>query len=531
MNQPFSFQTRERSLSYLKNRAWDVLVIGGGITGAAVARDAVLRGLTVALVDAHDFASGTSSGSTKLIHGGLRYLENFEFKLVSEAIHEREKLRALYAPFVRDLRFVFPTYRGKPPARWKLNIGLFLYDAFSSFRERHQNLSAEATKSRFKFLKAEGLTGSCIYIDSFAEDYRLVVELIKSAHRHGAICLNQVSVFNLHSTQDEFTKVDVKDHISGEKFSVSAKTIFNCSGPYSDRIRAFCGLPPTLTLTQGVHFLIPHSKLPISEAFVLSDPELHRILFAIPWGNSTYFGTTDTSIPNPEDAQAQLADLRYVLKIVNGFFKSEIHESDVYQSWAGVRPLITPQNSHKSNSAISREHLIEESPPGIFHILGGKLTSHRSMAAEAMDLAAKSRGWAAGRTDKLPLQDALWDSDPNCEFAHLPKTYGRFYSDVLRIDREMGLHHKLISKDFPVLESEVLYCIHFEMALNAIDFLRRRTNLYYQMDIENSSHRDLLKEINEVFARELSWNAEVTQQRLKEAVAVFNFDRKGYRQS
>lgn len=526
MSQSFSFQTRAKALSSLKNRQWDLLVIGGGITGAAVARDAALRGLTVALIEASDFASGTSSGSTKLIHGGLRYLENFEFKLVGEAIREREKLRQLYAPFVKDLHFVFPTYKGSPPARWKLNIGLLLYDAFSSFREKHKNLSTKETQKRFPYLQTEKLSGSCIYLDSFAEDYRLVVELIKSAHRHSAVCLNQISVEGLKSSQEELIRVDVKDHFGGESFSVSAKNIVNCSGPYSDRIRAFVGLPPALKLTQGVHFLIPRGKLPIDEAFVLSDPKLHRILFAIPWGSSTYLGTTDTSINRPEESQALLGDLQYVLKITNQYFNVQIEASDVFQSWAAVRPLIKPDEK-VSNSKISREHIIEENPPHIVHVLGGKLTSHRLMAQEALDLLAKKYDFPAGKTQSLPLQDAQWEN-PSPAPAQLQERYGRFFSDVLRIDREMGLNLKKLSPEFPHLESEVLYSIHFEMALTPVDFLRRRSSLYYHMDISKPAHQELLKKVHSIFARELSWDQEKHDKIYRESLAIFDHDRKGY---
>lgn len=525
---PFSFREREKSLSYLKNREWDCVVIGGGITGAAVARDAALRGLKVALLEAEDFASGTSSGSSKLIHGGLRYLENFEFGLVREAIHERESLRRLYAPFVQDLHFVFPTYTHQPPPRWKLNIGLTLYDFFASFRDKHTNVNAAEARAKFAMLNRNGLTGACVYTDSFAEDYRLVIELVKSAHRHSAVCLNRLKVEGLQSLESGRVELTARDLLSGtETFVIRANAIFNCTGPYADRVREKLGLSPTLQLTQGVHFLLPKERLPIDKAFVLSDPRLHRILFAIPWGPTTYLGTTDTTVARPEDAKATSEDVAYVLSIANRFFNTNLVPADIFQSWSGTRPLIKPADV-TSNSAISREHQLEENPTNVFHLLGGKLTSHRAMADEALNKLSKKRKIGRTKVFSLPLQDALWDEKASTNPPHLARSYGRFAHDILRIDRERDLKMQKISPLFPHLVAEVIYSIQEEMCIEPLDFLKRRSSLYYWTNIANSDHLDAVKKVADIFALERGLASHDANALLEKTLLSYKRDREAF---
>lgn len=483
MAQSFSSETRAEAIGRLPDTLWDLTVLGGGITGAAVARDAALRGLKVLLVEAHDFASGTSSGSSKLIHGGVRYLENFEFALVRHAIEERELLRKLYAPLVQDLPFVFPTYKHMTPSLWKLNLGLFLYDAFSRFRSPHRHLNASNALESFPLLQTKNLTGACVYTDSFAEDYRLVIELIKSAHRHTATCLNRMEVTAVRS-EDGHIALQLKDTWQKrEELSIKTKSLFNCSGPFSDSVRAMVNLKPALQLTQGVHFILPKEKLPISTAFVLSDPELHRILFAVPWKSITYLGTTDTSIKDPLDAQAQRDDLLYVLKIANRFFSASLRETDVIQSWSGVRPLLRP-HKEQTNSAISREHLIEEGPHQVFHILGGKLTSHRLMAEDALKPLQKRWNLPKSSTHTVPL----------LENSVLPPTNAS-------------------------LKEQVAHSIQYEMALQPLDFLKRRTSLYYE-----KPSLEVAEEIVNLFTKAHSWIPELREKMLKETVAQYRWD-------
>jgi glycerol-3-phosphate dehydrogenase len=507
----FSFESREFLVEKLQRETFDVAVVGGGITGAAVARDAAFRGLKVALLEAQDFAEGTSSGSSKLIHGGVRYLEQFEFKLVYEAIREREKLKKLYAPFVQDLSFVFPTYRDVFPPRWKLNLGLFLYDAFARFRSPHLNLSKKATLQNFPWLKPDGLTGACVYVDSFSEDFRLVTELIKSATRKGAICLSRMRVKNIQTENPFLLTLEDSYCPRPREIEVKAKSIFNCTGPYTDEIRALLNLQPALRLTQGVHFIIPQSRLPIKNAIVLPDPELHRILFAIPWNSVTYFGTTDTDIEDPSKARASKADADYVLKIINRYFNTNLTAKDFIQSWAAVRPLIKPPET-RNPSEISREHKLEERPRGIFHLLGGKLTSHRVMAREALDHITMNHS-----VDSIPLQDEIWTKAKPTE---LERRWGRYAEDILQIDAESNLQQKRILGENSPLVSEILYSIHHEMALTPLDFLRRRSSLYYECPLLEVAER-----VTEVFSKTMNWDEETSRSNLQEINRHYEWDR------
>lgn len=514
----FSFRTREDQIAGLPGSAWEVLVIGGGILGAACARDLALRGVSCLLLESQDFASGTSSGSSKLIHGGLRYLEQKEFKLVYKAIQERERLKHLYAPFVQDIDFVFPTYKKVFPSRWLLHIGLSLYDAFSHFRKRHRHLNREEVLKNFPYIKSEDLTGGVIYQDSFAEDYRLVIELVKSAYRHGATCINRVRVEGFEEKQSPF-QVKLRDQITGREIPIRANQIINCSGPFSDQVREMLRLPPCLHLTQGVHFIVPHEKLPIDKAFVMSDPNQNRILFAIPWNSVSYIGTTDTDIRHPEEAKAMKEDLRYVLSIVARYFKLPLSEKDIIQSWTAVRPLIRP-DSPSSNSDISRDHQIEENPKSFFHILGGKLTSHRLIAEEAVDLVAKKLGISkTSQTKKIPLQDEFFRGPAD---ERLQKTFGHFASDVEELNEEHQ-KGKRITRNLPHLTAELLYSIHYEMALEPLDFLRRRSSIYY----ENPSI-EIAEATAQVFKQELHWTDEKYEEILFKTFESYRKDKEAF---
>lgn len=477
----FDLAYRTHRLADIEKEVWDLIVIGGGITGAAVARDAALRGLRTLLLEADDFASGTSSGSSKLLHGGVRYLEQFEFKLVRDAIHERELLTKLYAPLISDLKFVFPTYSDRFPPRWQLNLGLHLYDAFSGFRVRHENLNISQTMTRFPQLKEHQLTGSCVYTDSFAEDFRLVIELIKAAQQSEAVCLSRMKVSHLETSQ-ELCKIQAVDQLHPTKnYSLRSQYVMNCAGPYSDQIRKLLNLEQALELTQGVHFITKRDRLPISSAFVMADPKLHRILFAIPWKSMTYFGTTDTPIADPSQARATAEDFEYCLRILNEHFRGSLTRKDIIQSWAAVRPLIKPKSS-MAPSAISREHHIEESPNRVFHILGGKLTSHRLMAKEALDHLSNYREM------------------PNCT-THL--------RPLIRSSDHLDLRQ---------LAEQVEYSIRYEMALTPLDFIRRRSALYYE-----SPTLETARAVTSLFEKLASWNQGTT-----EVEAAFNWDQAGY---
>lgn len=516
----FSFQTRQKHLQNITKQKWDLIIVGGGVTGAACARDASLRGIKVLLLEASDFASGTSSGSSKLLHGGLRYLENKEFSLVYSAIRERQKLEQLYSPLVKRLEFVFPTYEDRAPSRRLLNLGLYVYDSFSYFREKHRCYKGSRAKETFPLLRPEKMTGALVYTDAFAEDYRLVIELIKSATRHGAVCLNRCAVTHLENANSDHFILGVQDVEGEREFKLSAQYVLNCAGPFSDRIRSMLNLGPRLHLTQGVHFVVPHKRLPVTQAYVLSDPPHDRILFAIPWNSVTYMGTTDTDIQNPSLAQATSEDLNYILKIMNSYFQSSLKKEDIIQSWAAVRPLLQPPED-SNNSEISREHRLEESPENFFHLLGGKLTSHRNMAEEAIDhLCKKMRISKKCMTANVPLQDKMWSQR---EIGHLESCFGAFSEDIREYDRSRSLQCQKLSSHLPHLVSELLYCLYHEAVLGPMDFLRRRSSIYY----ENSSI-ELLEAVGQIMRKELDWNAIKFNGEMEKCTQVYQRDRESF---
>lgn len=520
----FSLQTRDKQLQDLESQCWDLVIIGGGATGAACARDASLRGIKTALVEAKDFASGTSSGSSKLLHGGVRYLKNFEFSLVYHAIREREHLQRLYAPFVQKIDFVFPTYKDQSPSKFVLDMGLRLYDSFSFFKEKHKSVSRTECQKRFPYLQSEKLTGAMIYADSFAEDYRLVVEMVKAAQRNGANCLSRLAVCSVEKRGPTF-RLELEDTWSQARRQVEAKVVINCAGPFSDEIRKMVGIHSKLHLTQGVHFIVPHSKLPVDKAFVLPDPQNDRILFAIPWRSITYIGTTDTNIERVEDARASHSDLEYVLGIFRRYFNLDLSSSDVIQSWAAVRPLIQPEKN-SDNSKISREHQIQENPNNFYHVLGGKLTSHRLMAEEAIDLIShKLNSQRACQTQKIALQDKSWPTDKK-ELSHLEMSYG-FDSEIIRkIDKQRNLDRKPLSSSLPHLISEVIYSIHHEMVLSPIDFIRRRSSLYYEKpDIQ------IFEAVGKILQEELQLDREDFNREMENSLKELEWDTQGFQQT
>lgn len=517
---PFSVHERENLWSRLEKNEWELVIIGGGITGAACAREAALRGIPHLLLEADDFASATSSGSSKLIHGGLRYLQNLEFQLVYSAIRERERLQKLYAPFIQELPFVFPTYKKRKPSYRTLNFGLWIYDSFSMFRRRHRSYRGKRAQEKFPLLKPEALSGACVYTDGFSEDYRLVIELIKASARNGGSCLSRAKVKHIQTESDGRFQIQVQDQWEqGRQSKLRARHVLNCAGPFSDHLRQQLQLDPRLYLTQGVHFVVPRAKLPLETAYVLSDPDHDRILFAIPWNQICFLGTTDTAIDKPQKARASKEDLNYILDIYHQYFSLPLKQEDIVQSWAGVRPLLHPSanTTADGHSKISREHRLEEEPTNFFHLLGGKLTSHRIMAEEALNTLSKRLGMRSSKASRThPLQEITW-REPCSD--HLGRTYGYHRQQVLKYDEQRQLSQKRISQDHPQLVAELIFSIRHEMTLSPLDFLRRRSNLYYQNPKE-----ELIDAVCDFFRIENSWDEQRFRNERKRVFDSYQWD-------
>jgi glycerol-3-phosphate dehydrogenase len=373
--------SREAAIGALTAKPLDVLVIGGGIVGAGVARDAAMRGLRTAVIDQRDFASGTSSRSSRLLHGGIRYLAQGRVGLVREASLEKTILRQIAPHLCEPLPFVFPARRGTPWKRWQLSIGVKLYDLLCSGRNlgRSRTLSASETLARIPGLSAESLTGAVEYYDALTNDSRLVLDTLRSAAAHGAICINYLRLIEANPDGVRWQGC-LEDVETGCQLLAVAHCVVNAAGSWSDR---FPHSSVHLRLTKGVHLVIDRTRLPVPAAVVIAEGD--RILFAIPWGERIILGTTDTDYAGQlDEPPCDLSDALYVLAAANDAFpKARLEISDVLSVWSGLRPLLA--DPHGGPSDISRRHVVASPCPGWWDVAGGKLTTYRLMAEETCD--------------------------------------------------------------------------------------------------------------------------------------------------
>ena len=363
----------------------DVLVIGGGIVGAGVARDAAMRGLRVGLVEQFDFAFGTSSRSSRLLHGGLRYLAQGRIGLVHEASREKRILHRIAPHLAQPLAFLFPTYRRTDWPLWKMSIGVKIYDLLCGGRNLgpSRKLSAEETLALVPGLNPADLTGAVRYFDALTNDARLVLDTLRSAARHEAMLCNYLR-FEAAAFRSSRWRCEVRDLLTGARHCLQARSIVNAAGPWA---ATFPQSSVKLRLTKGVHLVIDRVRLPVPDAVVATEGK--RILFAIPWGERTILGTTDTDYSGPlDDVRTDAGDVRYLLAVVGRTFpEAKIEPPDIIGAWAGLRPLIASRGGGPSD--ISRAHQIREAQPGWFDVAGGKLTTYRLIAEQAVDRIAK----------------------------------------------------------------------------------------------------------------------------------------------
>jgi glycerol-3-phosphate dehydrogenase len=500
---PFSHRTRLTALSAMAVEPLDVLVIGGGITGAAIARDAALRGFRTALVDQGDFGGGTSSHSSRLVHGGLRYLEQYEFGLVREASRERRVLLGIAPHLVRPLPFLFPAYKGARVPAWKLRLGMWLYDVLAAFRNvrRHRWLGRKAALRLEPGLREKDLEGAALYYDAQADDARLVLATVRSAARAGALVANYAAVTSLLKPDGRVHGATVRDVLSDHPYTLRALVVVNAGGPWVDQLRLLDDphADPLLRPTQGTHVAVPRRRLGHHEAVTLTSPIDGRVMFVLPWEDLSYIGTTDTDeAVSPDEVRATGPDVVYLLLSANAFFPlAHLSPRDVVATWAGLRPLLRPDRA-VAPSAASREHRIVESASGLLTIAGGKLTTHRVMARDMVDQVADRLRALDGRprparapTDRLPLPGgetrdleglvkAAAARVPEATARHLVGRYGSEAAAVLNlVDRDRTLGEP-ITPARPELWAEVVHGVEREMAVRLTDVLVRRLHLFYE---------------------------------------------------
>lgn len=506
--------TREQTWEALATERFDLLIIGCGITGAGAARDAARRGLKVAVVDAKDIAYGTSSRSSKLVHGGLRYLGQMEFSLVFEAVSERRVLQNIAPHLVNPLGFLYPVFRTSPIRLDKLRAGLWLYDGLSLFRspKLHRTLSPKQVAKVEPLLVQQDLRGAPLYYDCATDDARLTLETLLDAANQGARVMTWARVSALvNDAQGRVDGVRLHDVLGGSPHppvEVRANVVINATGPWTDQVRGLGrGARPLLKPTKGVHIVLPGDRLRLNNAVVCNHPRDGRLLFCVPWGEQSYIGTTDTWYEGrPEDVAADAADVDYLLEAGNAYFpEAKLTPDDVISTWAGLRPLIS--QADRSESAVSREHEIVIDPDGLITIAGGKLTTYRRMGAEvvsrALDMLALvgrvPPGIRDGHTGREPLPGAVgWPEDDNldrvareideCAAGRLPPgtaayLAGRYGMRGLDIARLACTDQRLLAPLVPG-RPEILALVDWsvtrELAQTVSDVMTRRTQLFFR---------------------------------------------------
>jgi glycerol-3-phosphate dehydrogenase len=392
----YSWKTRNEFLSRIKEQtlSYDLCIVGGGITGAAIAREAAAAGLKTLLAEKNDFAYGTSSRSSKLVHGGVRYLEHFEFKLVAESTLERARLWKVAPQLVKPLPFLFPAYQDSRLPLWKLDIGLWLYDILSLFSSPtiHKKLNAQETHSIERALNTDGLEGAIRYWDALTDDSLLTLSNILDARALGAEAMPRLEVIRVDwNAQTPFEKSEyhtVHMKADGADFKIKCKVLVSATGPWTDRFfeTAFGRPSRRMATTRGSHIVVSKEKIPLQNAVVMTHPKDGRVLFGIPWSKEAVIGTTDIFDNNSADSCVITpAEIEYLVDASNSFFPNHpIKKEDIISVWSGLRPLLAPPSSEGA-SDISREHSIEWFNPGALVIAGGKLTTHRVMGFQTVE--------------------------------------------------------------------------------------------------------------------------------------------------
>lgn len=529
---------RDQALAALGSETFDLVVIGGGITGAGVALDAATRGYSVALVERADYASGTSSRSSKLVHGGLRYLQNFDLGLVREALLERQLMVRLAPHLVRPLPLVVPAFGGAKPDRM-VGIGLNMYDVMASpgprrrlglrrskdgaeeaegagadwSPARHRTIPGEEVAELLPALASREPSGGYLFYDCQTDDARLVLTVLGEAERFGAVCANRLEVLALVEEGGRAAGVRVRDGETGEELVVAGDSVINATGVWADRIR-----PeelrdeadvPVIRPSRGTHITIPHEHLPLVSGAIVPAGS-GRSIFALPWLGRSLIGTTDNDYEGDIDhIEPSGEDIEYLLDAVNEFFGTELGVGEVSGAFAGVRPLISTGDSKKSVD-ISRKAELYETSSGLITITGGKLTTWRRMARMAVDrLVERQGGQAPCRTTEIPLGLAIDPEDlpevegvPEDSYPALAGRYGHAAHDVLRIAAERGELAQPIVPGLPDLLAEAPHAARAEQARSVGDVLLRRTRL------------GLLA------AREVSGEASAVPERVADALAV-----------
>jgi glycerol-3-phosphate dehydrogenase len=533
----FSCFNREKITNNLQTTEFDLLIIGGGITGAGIALDAASRGMKVALIEKNDFASGTSSKSTKLVHGGLRYLKQFDFWLVKEVGTERAIVHELAPHLVVPEKMILPLIEGGTYGSWLTSIGLKVYDVLASVEGEDQRkmLDKDEALEKEPLLPESILNGAGYYAEYRTDDARLTLEVLKTALNYDAKIINYTEALKFIFEDSRVVGATVKNNLSNETFNIKAKYVVNATGPWVDDLRQtnHSKTGKRLHLTKGVHLVVAHNKLPVKQSVYFDVPD-GRMMFAIPRGKVTYFGTTDTNYQKDKNnVTTNLVDATYLISAVNNMFPEiNLTLNDIQSSWAGLRPLIHEEG--KSATELSRKDEIFVSETELISIAGGKLTGYRKMAERTVDLVAKKyarrfdKEFDEIKTKEISLSggtfksyqevqsytDAIYNRIAEVDFnqkdaEYLVHNYGK-QTDIILQKFDDLMHDNMQEK---MLKSEVWFTINYEMTCSPTDFFMRRTGRLF-FDIQSVfMYKEFV--LNE-FKNHFSWDEKTTEKNLKE---------------
>ena len=513
---------RQSAITALGSESFDVLVIGGGVNGVGAALDAASRGLKVALIESQDIAAGTSSRSSKLIHGGLRYLEQYDFKLVREALHERELLVSTLCPhLVKPVGFLFPLTE-KFKERTYVGAGLALYDALRGFQRAmpwHKHLSQKQINEIAPSLRPDIIMGAIKYFDAQVDDARHTLSVARTAARHGAIIATRVSAESLIRDGKRVVGAKARDLVSGEVIAIKATVTVMCAGVWSDELHANFDLKAgyNVTMSKGVHIVLPGSAIKSEAGIILKTPV--SVLFIIPWADKWIVGTTDT--PYTGDRAEPIAnreDVQYILDQANRVLTPQIKIDEIIGVYAGLRPLVA-NNKGSVTTKLSREHTVDRPAPGFVSIAGGTYTTYRIMARDVIDLAVNELRKLSSEsvTEKLPLigADGYFALVQQIEriadesgldsqtVTHLLNRYGSLISEILDLIKEVPSLGKKLDSDLPYIKAEIYYAVSHEGARTVDDVISRRTRIAFEA---RNQGLDLADAIAEIIAPVLGWS-------------------------
>lgn len=540
MNTPLSQHERKIALRQMAQDGLEVLVVGGGITGSGVVLEATARGYRAGLIEKADFCSGTSSKSTKLAHGGIRYLAHFDFALVYEGLIERGRMIRNAPHLVKPLGFVLPLYKENkrpmdvpfvPPGgiglSWIMQAGLALYDVMSGRLgiKMHRRISTKNALTLAPCLKTEGLNSSFIYYDGQTDDTLLTMTVLRTAAQHGALLANYAELIGFEQAENGGIKAAlVRDTINNDEYRIPVGTVINAAGVFAGRVESMAGTSKiSIKPAKGVHLTVPREAVKLDEyAVVLPETPDGRLLFMVPWNTRVTIGTTDTKGGDIDQPLANDDDIDYLLRTTNLYMRTRLTRDDIISSWAGYRPLISPANGGNGDtSKLSRTHVVMDGPGGMVTIVGGKLTTYRRMAEDTLDHVAKRNGKTITHpTQNMPLDGAVGAQAANAAVDAAAQPYG-WNADVVKRLKQYGSEaHKLLTlcaedvalaqpivPDLPYIMAEVVYACRYEMAMQLDDMITRRLHLNFE---DWSRGIKPSPAIAQVMAGELGWSISET---------------------